>query len=310
MDSHPILWIIFMVVVLTALTVDLGLKSHRERSGGVSLKEATHWTILWILLALAFGGVVYYMQGKTAALEYLTAYIVEKSLSVDNMFVFIMIFSFFGVSETDQPRVLKWGILGALVMRFIIIFTGVALLNRLEWLLYVFGALLIYTAVKMFFHNESDVDPGKNPVLKFFRRFIPFTERNEKGKFFIKEKARWVATPLFATLIVVEASDLMFAMDSIPAVLAISQHPFIVFTSNVFAILGLRALYFLVSGVMQLFRFLRYGLAFILVFIGMKMLIREWYHIPVSVSLLIIAACLALSVVASVAIKEKKEPTE
>jgi tellurite resistance protein TerC len=260
---------------------------------------------LWIGLAFAFCGVVGYFMGQQRAMEFLTAYLVEESLSVDNMFVFVLIFKFFHIPEVHQPRVLKWGIFGAVIMRFILIFTGVALLNRFRWILYIFGAILIITAIKMLFQNEEDVQPDKNWMLKLTRRFIPVTNKLHGEDFFTMENGKRVATPLLTTLVVVEASDLMFAMDSIPAVLAISKDPFIIFSSNVFAILGLRALYFLVNGIMGLFRYLRYGLAVILIFIGTKMLASDVFHLPIYISLGVVALCLIVSIAASMLIKPK-----
>jgi tellurite resistance protein TerC len=306
MNEITTLWIIFGVVVGVALAVDLGMKSHRHRVAAVTLKEAARWTCLWVSLAFAFCGVVYYFLGPQRAMEFLTAYLVEESLSVDNMFVFVLIFKFFSIPPVHQPRILKWGILGAVIMRFILIFAGVALLQRFHWILYVFGAILIITAIKMLFQSEENVHPDQNWVLRMTKRFIPVTNSLHGEHFFVQENGKKVATPLFTTLLVIEASDLMFAMDSIPAVLAISSHPFIVFSSNVFAILGLRALFFLVSGIMDMFRFLRYGLSIILVFIGSKMLLSDFFHVPVGYSLGVVALCLIISIVASVTIKPKE----
>lgn len=305
MTANPILWYIFIAIVVAAMAVDLGLSSHRHRDGAVSLGEAARWSAIWVGLALAFAWVVYHFEGRQMALEFVTGYLVEESLSVDNMFVFILIFSFFAIPAKAQPRVLKWGILGAIVMRFGIILAGVHLLERFEWLLYVFGALLIYTAIKITFERDSDLRPDKNPLLRLFNRFMPMTKELHGESFFVRVNDRWTATPLFAALLVVEASDLMFATDSIPAVLAISRHPFIVFSSNIFAIMGLRALYFLVSGVMEMFRFLRYGLAFILVFIGLKMLLKSLITVPIGISLGVVGLSLVASIIISLIWKEK-----
>lgn len=301
--TTTIMWAVFGVFVIGAMAVDLGLNQHQHK---VSIKEALIWSLVWMGLAGIFGLAVNFTMGHQRAIEFFTGYLVEKSLSVDNMFVFILIFNFFQIPDEYQPRVLKWGILGAIGMRFILIFTGVALLQRFEWLLYVFGALLLYTAVKMVTEESDDIKPDQNPLLRFFNRFLPFSTDFKGKNFFVREKGKLTATPLFATLLVIEASDLIFAMDSIPAVLAISSNSFVVFTSNIFAIMGLRALFFLVSGVMQLFRFLRYGLAFILIFIGAKMLLKDFFHMPVGISLLVVGVCLLISILASLIFKEDK----
>jgi tellurite resistance protein TerC len=299
------LWILFGVIVSVALAVDLGLKSHRHRTQPISLREAALWTSLWVSLAMLFAGTIAWTLGRQRALEYLTGYLLEESLSVDNMFVFVLIFEFFRVPAAHQPRVLKYGILGAVVMRFVIIFTGVALVQRYQWIFYGFGILLIVTAIQLMLEGEKEVRPDENWMLRLFKRFVPVSAEFHEDHFFVRRDAGTLATPLFAALVVVEASDLVFAMDSIPAVLAVSNHPLIVFTSNIFAILGLRALYFLVSGFVGLFRFLRYGLGLVLVFIGVKMLITSWVHIRIAFSLGVVAVVLALSVFCSVLFKEK-----
>lgn len=309
MDSiHLGLWILFLVLVVTALAVDLGLKSHRHRVKPVSLKEATIWSVVWVALALVFAGVIARFLGAERAMEYLTAYALEKSLSVDNMFVFVVIFQYFHIPPSYQHRVLKWGILGAIVMRFVLIFTGVALVNKFHWLLYGFGAILLYTAYKLLHESAEEVHPENNPALKLLKRWLPITHEFDENRFLTVRNGIRMATPMLAAVVVVEASDLLFAVDSIPAVLVISKDPFIVFTSNVFAILGLRALYFLISGVLTMFRFLRYGLAVVLAFIGVKMLIVGAYKIPVAVSLSVVAAVLAISIVASMLIKDQGPP--
>ncbi len=281
------------------LAVDLGLKSHRHRSQAISMAEAARWTILWVALALVFAGAVYAVKGHQRALEFITAYLIEESLSVDNMFVFALIFQFFRISAAHQPRVLKWGILGAVVMRLVLIFTGVSLLAHFHWIMYVFGGLLIITAVKMVMDDEKSIQPNENAFLKVVQRFIPITTEQEGKNFFTNKRGKRVGTPLLAALLVVEASDLVFALDSIPAVLAVSSDPFIVFTSNIFAILGLRALYFLVSGFLGLFRYLKYGLGVVLAFIGVKMLLMDVFPIKTGVSLLVVLACLGVSIVCS-----------
>ncbi|MDD2500968.1 MAG: TerC family protein [Geobacter sp.] len=294
MSSHVVLWSAFAILVVVMLVIDLGMnrKSHQ-----VSFREALGWSLVWVGLALAFNVGIYVMMGKQPALEFLTGYLIEKSLSVDNLFVFIMIFTVFGVRGELQARVLKWGILGALVMRVIFIFVGAELLQRFQWLFYIFGAILIYTAWKMAFGPSHEMDPNKNIIVRFARKFLPMTKKIRGDWFFTRRVGLWIASPLFMVLLVVEASDLVFALDSIPAIFAITLDPFIVLTSNVFAIMGLRALYFLLAGVMGMFIYLKYGISFILGFVGIKMiLIMMGIHIPIAVSLAVIAASLAVTV--------------
>ena len=301
------LWILFVAMVSVALAIDLGLKSHRHRSQAISMGEAARWTVLWVALTLIFAGAVYAVKGHQRALEFLTAYLIEESLSVDNMFVFALIFQFFRISAAHQPRVLKWGILGAVVMRLVLIFTGVSLLAHSHWVMYLFGGLLIITAVKMVTDDEKSIQPNENALLKIFQRFIPITTEQQGENFLTDKRGRYVGTPLLAALLVVEASDLVFALDSIPAVLAVSSDPFIVFTSNIFAILGLRALYFLISGFLGLFRYLKYGLGVVLAFIGMKMLLIDVVPIKTGVSLLVVLACLGVSIVCSLTMGPRHE---
>ncbi|MBU2574356.1 MAG: TerC family protein [Elusimicrobia bacterium] len=305
MSNEVILWIIFNVVVAGLLYVDL--KIINRHAHVVSIREAAFWSVVWISLALLFNLGIYQFMGKQKALEFLTAYVIEKSLSVDNLFVFIMIFAHFGVEARYQPRILHWGILGALVMRFVLILAGVQLINAFHWIIYIFGAFLVYTGIKMGILGEQRIEPEENTLLRLFRRFLPFTKENFGEDFFVKNGGVWRATPLFAALIVVEASDLVFAVDSIPAVLAITPDFFIVYTSNVFAILGLRALYFLLAGVMGMFRYLKIGLSVVLCYVGIKMLLVDVYKIPTGVSLGIVLGILALSILASVLIKKKHE---
>jgi tellurite resistance protein TerC len=307
MDTSIWLWIGFNLFVLAMLALDLGV-FHRK-SHAVSGKEALLWSLVWISLSLVFNAVIYFFwdrmmpdstyTNRQAALAFFTGYLIEKSLSVDNIFVFILIFSFFAVPAAYQHRVLFWGILGALVMRGTLIAVGAALLQEFHWVIYIFGAFLIFTGIRMALHREEEVHPEKNPVVKFFRRFMPVTENFERDKFFIRRAGRWMATPLFLILLIIESTDLVFAVDSIPAIFAVTQDPFIVFTSNVFAILGLRALYFLLANVMDKFQYLKLGLSFVLTFIGGKMLVADLYHIPVGTSLAIVASILTISVVAS-----------
>lgn len=297
METPIIFWIIFNAFVLLMLALDLGV-FHRK-SHVVTLKEALSWTAVWILLALIFNGIIYYWKGQQQALEFFTGYLVEKALSVDNIFVFIMIFSYFHVPAQYQHKVLFWGIIGALIMRVIFIFAGVALIEKFHFTIYVFGAILIYTGFKMFNHNKVKIDPDKNPVIRFFRRFMPVTDTLHQDKFFVKIEGRNFATPLFLVLILIETTDLIFAVDSIPAILAITQDQFIVFTSNVFAILGLRSLYFALAGIVHRFWLLSYGLAIVLVFVGIKMMLIDFYKIPIQWSLIFIATVITMSVLLS-----------
>jgi len=297
--SNQILWwIVFNIFVLAMLTLDLGI-FHRK-AHEVKVKEALVWSFVWIGLALLFNVGVYFWQGPQTALEFLTGYLIEKSLSVDNIFVFLLIFSYFRVPALYQHKVLFWGILGALIMRAIFIVAGVALIQKFHWMIYIFGGLLILTGIKMALQKDMEIHPERNPVLRLFQRFIPVTKDYEDDKFFFKRSGRYFATPLFITLLIVETTDLIFAVDSIPAILAITTDPFIVYTSNVFAILGLRALYFALAGIMQLFHYLHYGLSAILVFVGIKMLLADLYKIPVGISLGVVAGFLLISVIASI----------
>ena len=298
MSLQILLWVSFNIFVLILLALDLGV-FHRH-SHAVRIKEALGWSALWILLALLFNIVIYYWRGPAVALSFLTGYLIEKSLSVDNLFVFLMIFSYFKVAPLYQHKVLFWGIIGALVMRAFFIAAGVALINTFHWVIYIFGAFLIFIAVRIAFEKEKEIHPEKNPVLRLFRRFMPVTENYIEGNFFIKKNKKLYATPLFIVLLGIETTDVIFAVDSIPAILAITTDPFIVYTSNVFAILGLRALYFALAGVMELFHFLNIGLAIILAFVGVKMLLSRFYEIPVSVALGVVILTLAITIVASI----------
>jgi tellurite resistance protein TerC len=290
-------WVFFNLFVLVMLAIDLGV-FHRK-SHAVKLKEALGWSVVWVTLALVYNAGIYYWLGQQKALEFFTGYLIEKSLSVDNLFVFLMLFSYFRVDPQHQHKVLFWGIIGALVMRAIFIAMGVALIEKFEWIIFLFGGILIYSGIKMAFQSEAEVHPEKNPVLKLFRRFTPISHEYDGDKFWTVQNGKRLATPLLVVLLVVETTDLIFAVDSIPAVLAISRDPFIVYTSNVFAILGLRALFFALAGVMNLFHLLHYGLAFILVFVGTKMLVGHWYKVPIGLALGVVAAALVVSVVAS-----------
>ncbi len=292
-------WAGFLGFVMAMLALDLGV--FNRRSHVVSVKEALVWCGVWFALALGFNFLVSQRLGAQAGLEFLTGYLVELCLSVDNVFVFIVIFQYFAVEPRYQHRVLFWGILGAVIMRAVFIFAGVSLINAFHWIIYVFGAFLVYTGLKLARPKEEEsIAPERNPFVKLARRFLPVTPQFEGGRFFTRPAGRLHATPLFLVLLVVETTDVMFALDSIPAVIAITRNEFIVFTSNIFAILGLRSLYFAVSGVMQLFRFLNIGLAVILVFVGVKMLASHYLDVPIKLSLGIIGAVLAASIIASV----------
>ncbi|MGD0582798.1 MAG: TerC family protein [Bacteroidales bacterium] len=305
MGGHWLFWAGFNVFVLIMLALDLGV--FHKTIHKVPVREAVIWTIIWITLAMGFMGIIYFDMGKTKALEFLTGYVIEYSLSVDNIFVFILIFTFFQVNEKYQHKVLFWGIIGALIMRGLFIFTGVALITRFHWIMYIFGGFLIITGIRMLFRGEGKVEPEKNPVVRFFTKFLPVSHETHEDRFFVRDNKKILATPLFLVLLIIESSDLIFAVDSIPAILAITTDSFIVYTSNIFAILGLRSLYFAISGIMEYFRFLKVGLAFILSFVGIKMCISGYFVIPIVLSLLIILFILIISIIASVVIK-KSEP--
>lgn len=287
------------------LALDLGV-FHRK-SHEVTVKEALTWTGVWIALAMLFNLFVYYYFGKEKAIEFFTGYLIEKSLSVDNIFVIIMIFSYFNVPKLFQHKVLFWGILGALAMRVVFIFAGVELIHRFHWLIYIFGGFLIFTGIRMITSGEAKLDPESNPLVKLIRKLFRITPSLHKDQFFVRINGILWATPLFLVVIMIEATDLIFAVDSIPAILAISDDPFIVYTSNVFAILGLRSLYFALSGIENYFRFLKYGLAVILGFVGSKMCLMDFVKIPVDLSLIIIVFVLGISMLASVVIAGPRE---
>lgn len=291
-------FVVFNVFVVAMLAVDLGVFHRKAHEVGV--KEALVWTGIWIGLSLLFALGVYFWHGPEEAMSFLAGYLIEKSLSVDNIFVFVLIFSYFRVDARYQHKVLFWGILGALVMRGLFIFAGITLIQKFHWVIYVFGAFLIYTGIKMAFQRETKVRPEKNPVLRIFRKLFPVTEDYRGDKFTVMERSRILATPLLIVLIVVETTDILFAVDSIPAIIAITRDPFIVYTSNVFAILGLRSLYFALAGTMKVFRFLHYGLSIILTFIGAKMLVTDIYEIPVLVALGVVGGILLVSIVLSI----------
>ena len=284
--------------------LDLGV-FHRKNKVD-SLKQSLGWVMFWMLIAFAFNGLVYYLKGATLAFQFTTGYIIEWSLSVDNLFVFIVIFNFFKVPEEHQHRVLFWGILVALVLRAVFILIGVQLFHQFEWLMYVFGLILIITALRMILKKEEEEDLSTNAIVRFTKRLFPVTEQYHGNKFFIRQNNKQLATPLFLVLMVINFTDIVFAVDSIPAVLAISNDSFIVYTSNVFAVLGLRSMYFALTGLVHLFRFLKYGIAIILVFVGVKMLLAKYYQIPTAATLLVVVSLLVASILLSLIIKEKK----
>lgn len=298
------MWVGFNAFVLAMLALDLGVFHRKDHVVGA--KEAGIWTVVWIAVALAFGGILYWWQGTDIALQYLTGYVIEKSLSADNIFVFVLIFTYFNVPAIYQHRVLFWGILGALVMRGALIAVGATLLANFSWVMYVFGAFLLFTGIRLMTQKEVAVDPGNSGAVKLVRRLFPVTDGYEGHNFFVRRKGRLMATPLFVVLAIVESSDLMFAVDSVPAIFAVTDDPFIVYTSNVFAILGLRSLYFLLANVMGKLRFLKLGLSIILSFVGAKMLLVAFVHIPPLVSLLVILSILTITIGASLLIPERK----
>jgi tellurite resistance protein TerC len=290
-------WILFNVFVVAMLVLDLGV-FHRN-THTVKYQEALIWSAVWIAMAAIFAVVIYFWHGRTPSLEFVTGYVIELSLSVDNLFVFLLIFRYFQVPPGHQHKVLFWGILGALIMRAIFIAAGVGLIQRFHWIVYVFGAFLVYSGIKLFRQGEAEIHPEKNPVLRLFRRWVPVTKDYEGDKFFVRRTGLF-ATPLLVVLVVVETTDLLFAVDSIPAILAITRDAFIVYTSNVFAILGLRSMYFALAGMMEMFRYLHYGLSVVLMFVGTKMMLSHYYEIPTAVALAAVAGILVLSVVVSV----------
>jgi len=304
MDTPIIFWILFNAFVLLMLALDLGI-FHRK-THEVSLKEALTWTLIWVSLALVFNAIIFYWKGRQQALEFFTGYLVEKALSIDNIFVFIVIFTYFQIPSKYQHKVLFWGVFGALLMRVVFIFAGVALIEKFHFTIYIFGALLVYTGYKMFYHNNAKIEPDKNPLIRFFKKVMPVTPNLQEDNFFIKLNGKRYATPLFLVLILIETTDLIFAVDSIPAILAITQDQFIVYTSNVFAILGLRSLYFALAGVVHRFWLLSFGLAIVLVFVGIKMLLSDLYKIPIEWSLIFIATIITGSIFLSLKIKRTK----
>lgn len=298
-------WVWFHLFVFLMLALDLGVFHRKEKE--ISVKESLVWTFVWITMALIFNLGVYHFMGTKAASEFLTCYILEKSLSVDNIFVMTIIFGYFKVSPRFQHRVLFWGILGALVMRIVFILGGVSLIHHFHFVLYFFGAFLIYTGIKMLFSSEKEMDPEQGWIYKFSKKYFRMTSDFVGNKFFVKKNETYLITPLFMVLLIIESTDVIFALDSIPATLSVTKNSFIAYTSNIFAILGLRSLYFAFAGVIGLFRFLTYALSFVLIFIGAKMLLENYIEISTSISLGIVLGTIALSMFMSLAIPEKKQ---
>ena len=292
------LWVGFNIFVLAMLALDLGV-FHRK-AHALSLKEASIWSVVWITLAMVFNAGLYLFAGPEPALQFFTGYLIEKSLSVDNIFIFVLLFTFFKVPAAFQHRVLYWGILGALIMRGMLIAVGVALIESFHWIIYLFGAFLIFTGIRMGFHKEIEVHPENDLLLKFIRRFVPVTENYEHDRFFVRRAGQVMVTPLLLVLLVIDTTDLIFAVDSIPAVFAVTRDPFLVYTSNIFAILGLRSLYFVFAGIMEKFYYLKLGLSVILTFVGVKMVLADVFSLPTALSLVVIAVVLTIAIVASI----------
>jgi tellurite resistance protein TerC len=316
LQNQTVLYGAFLVFILGMLTLDLGVFHRRDHV--VSVRESFIWTAVWIVLALAFMAFVYYRyetilpgRGTGAALEFLTGYLIEKSLSIDNVFVFLLIFSYFNVPAHYQHRVLFWGIIGALIFRAIFIALGALLIAKFHAIIYLFGAFLVFTGIKMAWAKDKQIHPERNPILRLFQKMVAVTADYRGKHFFVREGGKWLATPLFVVLLLVESSDIIFAVDSIPAIFAVTKDPYIVFTANVFAILGLRSLYFALAGVMQLFHHLHYGLSVILVFVGVKMVLSDIYKIPIGVSLGVVGLIIVGSIAASLIWPRKESgPTE
>ncbi|MFC1833399.1 TerC family protein [Thermodesulfobacteriota bacterium] len=298
-------WAGFFILVLGMLALDLGILNRKAHA--IGMREAIIWSIFWTVVAVIFNIWVYYSRGTQAGLDFLTGYILERSLSLDNLFVFLMIFTYFGVQGKYQHRVLFWGIIGALVFRAFFIGAGITLIMMFRWTLYVMGAFLIFTGIKMGMQDDESLEPEKNPVIRLCRRFVPMTDKYDEGKFFTRISGKLHATPMFLVLLFVETSDIVFAFDSVPAVLAITLDPYIVFTSNVMAILGMRALYFALAALYSIFHYLKIGLSIVLVLVGVKMVIADWVHLPVWLTLSMVVVIVALSIIASMIWPPKEE---
>jgi tellurite resistance protein TerC len=301
----PFLWLIFNLFVLAAIALDLGVFHRRPHK--METREAITWTLIWVGLSLAFGLAVMHFSGEQRGLEFFTGYVIEKALSVDNLFLFLVIFRTFAVDEKIQHRILEWGILGALVMRGVMIAAGAGLIERFSWVLYVFGAFLVYAGLHMLFAKKAEMHPEENRISKFARRYLRVTKEYAGSKFFVRQGGKLFATPLFVVLLIVEITDITLAVDSIPAIFGITRDPFIVYTSNVFAILGLRSMYFLLAGVLGRLRYLTAGLSFVLAFIGAKMIVEPWVHISVEISLGVVGGILLVALAASLMVKPKSK---
>jgi len=299
-------WAGFLTFIAFMLALDLGVL--RRKVHVIRVREAMTWTAIWVSLALTFNVIIYFWLGREPALEFLAGYLIEYSLSVDNIFVFVLIFKYFNTPQTQLHRVLVWGILGAVVLRAIFILVGIGLIAKFHWIIYVFGVILVVSGFKLFFEQEKEFDPEKNPLMRIMRKFLRISNEYDGNHFFVRKQGLLTATPLFVVLVIIETTDVVFAVDSIPAILAVTKNPFIVFTSNIFAILGLRSLFFALQGMMGMFRYLHYGLGGILVFVGVKMLITDFYKIPIVWSLTVIGSILALSLITSL-IWAREKPT-
>lgn len=307
MEVHFLFWIIFAVMFIVVFALDMMYATHHH--GEINMKAAVMWSVIWIAAGFAFAILIFYYfpDGHTKSFEYIAAYLIEKSLSVDNLFVFLLIFGAMKIPDNHQHRILMWGIIGAVILRIVFILAGVQLLKMFSFMIYVFGIILVVTAVKMLLSKDEEIHPDDNFFVKLTKKFFPVKTDVNTDHFFVKHNGKTFATLAFITLVLIESTDVIFAVDSIPAVLAITHDPFIAITSNLFAILGLRSLFFALVGILNLFRYLKYGISFILLFIGTKMLISNFVHIPVQISLIVIIATLAISVFASVVIKEDEE---
>ncbi len=297
MTTQLLPWVLFTLFIIVMLAIDLGIFNRKAHE--VSVKEALAWSGVWVALALIFNMGVYFWKGQEAAVQFFTGYIVEKSLSVDNIFVFLQVFAYFSVPALYQHKILFWGVLGAIIMRAVFILVGVTLITKFHWIIYVFGGFLLITGAKMAFSEKKELHPEKNPVIRLLKRFIPLSHDYEDGRFFVKRNGALLATPLALVLIVIETTDVIFAVDSIPAILAITTDPFIVYSSNLFAIMGLRALFFALAGVIKRFHYIHYGLAAILAFVGLKMIVSDFYKVPSAYALGVIVLILAASMIAS-----------
>lgn len=308
MQTQLVPWGLFILFIAVMLAIDLGIFNRKDHE--VKVKEALVWSGVWVALALSFNAVIYLWRGPEVALQFFTGYVIEKSLSIDNIFVFLQVFAWFSVPAVYQHKILFWGVFGAIVMRAIFILAGVALLTRFHWIIYVFGAFLVFTGVKMVIAKDKEVHPEKNPLIRLLGRFMPISRDYEGGKFIIRKSGVIMATPLMVVLLVIETTDVIFAVDSIPAILAITTDPFIVFSSNLFAIMGLRSLFFALAGVVKKFYYIHYGLAAILVLVGVKMIVSDFYKLPSAAALAAVAAILSFSMIASVIWPRRSQDVE